>query len=245
MILSLLLLAQEPAVDVRARAWLAWFDGATLADGQGGQGTRTDAGELGLDGGEPAGAGELTLRWPDLGRFTLEYARLGFEGSETLAGQVVFDDDAFPAGTRVDASLELDLWSFDYGFGLWWSDTFRIEGEAALRYVSGRMELEGAGVASKAKLNRPLLMPGVKAEAALAPWLAAEVDLHAIAFSTANLSLRWLELDAAATVRPWRGLRAGLGYRLYRVDAKATEDSTNFDLDGVLHGPYVELGWDF
>ncbi|HEX7900996.1 MAG TPA: hypothetical protein VF950_24770 [Planctomycetota bacterium] len=245
MILALLLLAQEPAVDARARAWLAWFDGATLADGRSGQGTRTDAGELGLDGTEPAGAAELTLRWPDLGRFTLEYARLAFEGSETLAGEVVFDDDLFPAGTRVDASLALDLWSFDYGFVLWTTGAFRLEGEAGMRYVSGRMELEGGGAASKAKLNRPLLMPGLKAEARLAPWLTADLDLHAIAFSAANVALRWLELDAAATVRPGGGFRAGLGYRLYRVDVKATEDSTNFDVDGVLHGPYLELGWDF
>jgi hypothetical protein len=241
--LLLALLAQDVSVEVRA--WAARFDGATRADGDAGLGTRVDVDELGLGGAEAAGMAELTLRFPGVGRFTLEAWRVDVEGSETLDGTVVYDDAVYPAGTRVDSELELNVFSLDYGFRLLALDALTLEGEAGFRYVAGRAEVEGGGETSKTKLNRPLLMPGVKAEGMLLPWLTAEVDLHAIAFSTANLSLRWLELDLEAVARPWRGLSLGLGYRLYRVDVKATEDSTNFDLDGSLHGPYVALGWDF
>jgi hypothetical protein len=241
--LLLVLLAQD--VEVRARAWSARFDGATRADGETGLGTRVDVDELGLDGAEAAGMAELTLRFPGVGRFTLDAWRVGLEGSETLDGNVVYDDVLFPAGTRMDSELEVSVVSLDYGFTLASFDALTIEGEAGLRYVAGHAEVEGGGLTAKANLNRPLLLPGVRVEGTLLPWLSAAADVHAIAFSTANLSLRWLELDLEATARPWRGLRVGLGYRLYRVDAKATEDSTNFDLDGSLHGPYVALGWDF
>lgn len=245
MLLLLALALQDPAVDVRARAWFAQFDGATLADGKAGAGTRVGVDELGLDGAEAAPDLELNLRVPGVGRFSAELWRLKLEGSETLGGDLVYDDDFFPAGTAVDASLELNLFSLDYGFALVAVDRFRLEGEAQFLYVAGRAELEGGGTTSKTKLNRPLLMPGASAVFEAAPWLELEADVHGIAFSTANVALRWLELEVEALARPWKGLTLGIGYRLYRVDVKATEDSTNFDLDGSLHGPFVEVGWTF
>ena len=38
---------------------------------------------------------------------------------------------------------------------------------------------------------------------------------------------------------------AGLGWRFQRMDIEARKDSTNFDLDGVLSGPFVTIGWRF
>ncbi len=202
--LLLALALQDPAVEVRARAWFPRFDGATLADGDAGAGTRAGAEELGLDGTETVPDLEMDLRIPGVGRFTAEFWRLKLEGSDTLGGDLVYDDDLFPAGTAVDASVELHLFSLDYGFSLVAADRFRLEGEAQVLYIAGRAELEGGGTTSKTKLNRPLLLPGAAAAFDVAPWLELDADVHGIAFSTANVALRWLELDLEA-------IRAGTG----------------------------------
>jgi hypothetical protein len=239
------LAAQEPVVDVQARAWSARFAGSILADGKSGLGTRVDVDDIGLDGAETAGAVELGLRFPGLGRFSFEYWRLNLDGGQTLEGPIVYDDVFFPAGLAVDAEIDVQVYALNFAFGLLSSERFRLDAQAEGLYIAGRAEIEGAGVTSKSTLNRPLILPGLRAELEAVDGLSLSADLHAIAFSAKNLSLRWVELEVEALVHPWRGLALGLGYRLVRIDAEATEDSTNFDLDGTLHGPYVSIGWQF
>jgi hypothetical protein len=246
MLILLMGLQEAGDLDVRARVWAARYDGATLADGRQGQGTRVGVDELGIDSFEAAAGVEATWRKPGFGRLGLEAWTVAFEGSETLAGPLVYDDETYPSGTAVDASLDLRVAGVEYAFELWKRGTVRIEGEAHGFYFAGRAEVEGGGQSSKTKLNRPLLMPGLRSEAGfLDGLLDVSASLRGIGFSTQNVALRWGEFEAEAALHPWKGLLVGLGYRRLRIDVKATEDSTNFDLDGVLQGPYLFAGWRF
>jgi hypothetical protein len=247
MILVLLCLVQDVDVDVRLRAARAAYDGRIAARGTSGSGTILDAAELGLDDAELVPGLEASVTVPSMGRFRAEYMRFATEGDGVLAAGAVFDDVPYPPGTAVESALEFWIFSLDYEYPLlpatgrpWF-----LSLEADFRYIAGHASLDDGSGDVDARLNRPVLMPGLRSGVGLAPGLDAELSLAGVAFSAQSVVLRWLEIDVELTVRPWSGLVAALGWRFERLDLEARKDSTNADLDGVLSGPFVALGWRF
>jgi hypothetical protein len=247
MILLLLCLAQDVDVEVRVRAARAAYDGEIAARGTSGSGTILDAGDLGLEGAEAAPGLEASVTIPSLGRFRAEYLNFATEGDGVLAGGAVFDDVVYPPGTTVASELDFWIFSLDYEYPLLPAQgrIWFLSLEADFRYIAGHASLDDGSGEVEARLNRPVLMPGLRAGIGLARGLDAELSLAGIAFSAQTVVLRWLEIDVELTVRPWEGLVVGLGWRFERLDVEARKDSTNFDLDGVLSGPFVALGWRF
>ena len=246
MILLLAALAvQDVSVEVRARAWFPQFEGITLADGDTLDGTQIDFDNLGIDSGETAPNLELVLRWPYVGRFTVDYVRAGFEGEETTETNIIFDDAVFAPGTVVDASMEYQIASFAYGFEIYRGDSFRLELDVQALYFTAVTELDGGGVTAETTFEHLLVLPGARAEADLAPGWMAVLGIRGISFKWNDVSLDWVEFHAGLEVRPWAGALLGAGYRLFALDVDDSSDSKAFDLEGTLDGLYLSIGWAF
>ncbi len=247
MILLLAALAvQDVSVEVRARAWFPQFEGITLADGDTLDGTQIDFDNLGIDSGEIAPSLQLVLRWPYVGRFTLDYVQAGFEGEETIETPVIFDDSVFAPGTVLDASMEYQIGSLTYGVEIYRGDSFRLELDFQALYFTASTELDGGGGSAETTFEHLLLLPGARAEADVAPGVMAVMDIRGISFKWNDVSLDWVEFHIGVEARPWGGgLLLGAGYRLFAVDVDDSGDSKAFDLEGTLDGLYLSIGWVF
>ena len=248
-VLLALLLAAGPLgaqdVGVRLREWYARYDGAVTADGRTGGGTRLDAAsEMGLDESAFAHEIEVSVDVGKVGRFSAGYWRLRLEGDDVLAGDALFDDHLFPAGTAVESALGFDVVFLDYEYALV-REPLDVGLIGGLRYVSAETDLEGGGAHEHANLNRPLLLPGVHVGGSFAAWLRGDAKVEGLAFSAHNVRALYVESQAelAAEVAP--GFSLSLGYRQIWTQFKAREESLNFDLDGALGGLYLAAGYRF
>jgi hypothetical protein len=238
------LAAQEVDVGIRLREWFVRYDGALTADGRPDNGTRLDASEIGLDSPQLAHEFQLSLHVAGVGRVAFGYGRVRLEGDEVLAGDVNFDGRSFPAGTAVDASLAFDLFSLDYEYPLT-RGAVELDLLLGARYVSAEADLEGGGFDEHANLNRPLLLPGLHGAGALLPWLRADVRAQGTAFSAHNVRARYVEAEAGLVAEALPGFDVSLGYRRIWTYFKAREESLNFDVDGVLEGLFLSVGYRF
>ena len=235
------LCSQETTVEVRLREWYARYDGAVTANGPLDNGTRFDAeSDLGLDSHDLVHQIQLSVDFPEVGRFSLGYWQLRQEGNDVLQADAIFDGQTFPGGSAVEFHLRFDVTSFDYEYPLL-QGPVEIGLLAGLRYISGETELKGGGADQHANLNRPLLLPGFRIGAELLPWLRADGRLQGLAFTAHNVKARYLESEVEISARPWPFLSISLGYQEVLTYFKALEDSLNFDLDGSIGGFYVAL----
>jgi hypothetical protein len=245
LLLAALAVQDDVKIEVRARAWFAQFEGITEADGDVLQGSQIDYDNLGIDAGGVSPNLELMLLWPYVGRFTLDYAQAGFEGEETTTTDVVFEDGVFPAGTVVEGSQEFRIVSLTYAFELHRGDSFRLEVDLQGLYFTSRTEVDGGGVSAERTFDHPLLLPGIRAEADVLPDVTATLWVRGISFKWDDVSLDWVEFNAAIEARPWAGFVIGGGYRLFALDVDDQSDTKHYDLEGTLDGVYLSLGWVF
>jgi len=237
--------AQDVQGGVRLREWLCRYDGAITAEGPADNGTRLDAGsDLGLDRFEPAHEIQASVDVGSVGRFSIGYWRLRFEGSEVLDADTTFNGLTFPAGTAVESKLRFDVVPFDYELPLL-DQPVQIGALAGIRYFSAEAELRGGGQDEHAKIHRPLLLPGAHVGLQVLPWLRADARALGLAFSAHNLQCRYAELEAEVVGIPVDRFFVGLGYRHLITYFKARKDSLDFDLDGSLGGPYLSLEYRF
>jgi hypothetical protein len=243
--------AQEVNVGVALREWMADLDGRIQGDGSSGNGTRVDLEEdLGVEGPEQGHELRAWADVPGVGRFSAGYGLVGFEGEETIAGDLRFDDRVFPAGTPVRTDLDLDFYSVDYEY-LYEFPGFGGAGKVELgplvgaRLVTGDAELSGGGVSASAVMHRPLVIVGGHAGVEILPGWRADAVVEGIAFTVPKVKARYLEASFETSVVLWRGLFAGAGYRLLRINLESPDSSTNFDLDALLTGPTLTVGWRF
>ncbi len=239
-------------VELRFREWFVSMDGTVRDKGHQGSGTRLDVDrDLGIDEMRPSPIVEIGIEVPSVGTFLLGYSGLHFRGEEVLPVDVLYDDQAFAAGTATETEFWLSTYALSYEYPLLRSSpgSTRVELGVGLgaRLFSGQVDFRTASTDTHSALHRPLLLPLLHGGIDVTPWLRADARLGGMAYSTTKSAATYFEISAEATAHFWRGLYAGLGYQFVanEIEAKKGSANHNFDLDADFSGLYLVVGYNF
>lgn len=229
------------------RAWFAEAGGDFRGDAGMLQGTTIDVeDDLGLQGPETLFEVVGHVRLGRVGRLWAGYWGGAFEGDETLARTIVFENRTYVVTTRVRSKARLDVGSLAYEAPVaeWAAGPGGdVDVGVLLGAEWGRLEVSVESDLQRAAevYAAPLPFLGLRAAGRPWPWLQLEGEGRAGAFSYDELTARYAEARGELTVRPGSGLSAGLGYRYVRVHV----DDVEFETDFALRGLYVVLAVSF
>lgn len=239
---------QEEIVGGRFRHWRAEIQGTVK--GQGDTFTATDIdlkSHLGMDDADAAGEVQAFLRFPVVGRFTGGYWRAAFKGEATLEETIVFDDNIFLSGSRVESELRLDVYSLSYEFILPLPlDSGPVGVElgflGGLRVITADGSVESTLGSAQDTGSGGLPVLGGHLTLRVMSWLRAEGEFVGLKFASDDRKVRYSEAYAEVVVQPWIGVFAGAGYKHVSLDLLDRTGRTEFEADVTLDGFYLTAG---
>ncbi|HNY50396.1 MAG TPA: hypothetical protein PLV50_00545 [Smithella sp.] len=241
--LSVMIIFYAPSVyalglGAQARVWIPTFGGELRVDDGSIEGTEMDLqDDLGIDNEFFPGV-EAAFSIGDH-EITVSYSLIDLSGSKHISDEIVFNGEAYPAGTNVDSELTTSMIDFEYQYKFLNLENilagFSLGLIARVKYFDGEFTLSSSAVESQEDIQVPIPMLGLGAKIGiLADILEARAKVVGIGYDSSY------SYDAMAdvSVTPFPFLNIYGGYRIMSLKIDDVEDIyTKMD----FYGPYAGL----
>lgn len=237
-IVALGLASQAVALELGVRGY-TWFPSLS-ADARS-QGTTTSLSDTLGVGNKPVFSGEI---YGGVGKHhaSFMYTPFGYSDNKVLASDVTFNGVTYNAGSGVKTDLKFDMYDFKYQY-----DIVNLENVLAgfsfgpvlqVKYVSGEMKLDGAGLGAgfnqKRSFSAPVPMVGLGAHAGLiANLLEARAQITGMGYSGNFI----MEGTADLSLTPFPFVDIHAGYKIMKMRI----DTNDFYMDSTFSGPFAAL----
>lgn len=248
LLLALAPLLQDEIIGGRWREWKAGISGHIQGQGDLLPSSDIDVDDtLGFDERENGHEIQLYLNLPVVGRFYAGYWWIGYEGEETLEETITFADRTFVVGTRIDSTLDLDMYYLTYEFAFpslpLGGDDLRLDLgiQAGVRALLVEGSIESALFSAEDSGGAGIPVFGVHGMLQVTPFLRAELELAGMAAKYGATSLRYIEGfgEVVGQVGP---VFAGVGYKWCTLDLKDDRGDVDLQVDVNLEGFYLTAG---
>ncbi|GEM_PF-6567611 len=241
----------EEVFGLRYRLWLAKLSGTVRSDKPAVPGTEVRvSADLGLE--------ELEVfhdfgGWVRLG----EYGNLragwwfgSFDSEETLDTTITFGGSSYSAGTKVKSDITTHVVSLTYEYPILPASLLggqaQIFVQAGARYLSTSATIESDLVEETGSAQGVLPVLGAHGEVWLFDLVRADAELSGLILSAGGRTIRIIDFAAEVGVAPWKGLFAGIGYRIvYAFLSDESQSDKESELSLTMQGAYFTVGWRF
>lgn len=219
--------------------WDETLDGTVRADGTTLDGTEVDLQEgLGLEAGDKHPAGVFWIRW--LKRNSLAFSMTHSErnGDQVLTAPLIFNDQAFLPGDRVESHVETDLKSLVYGFNFVNTRLFQMGLRAGVDRLGLDATVESGTLPTRAAADVSATYPvlGLNLWFEPVPFLRFVAELDGSTGTLHGNDVSFYDGRVQAEIYWWRFFAITAGYRRVKMDAEM-EDFGGADLN--QKGPYA------
>jgi len=172
-------------------------------------------------------------------RLHLGYFRLSRESQPTLAAELRFGDQVYPAGTEIESTVESSLLRFAYSYSIFRDPQKELGVMAGLSYINFDSMIREAGTQEPERLSAEAPLPTVGVFATVSfteKWrLSADANFFALDFDRYSGFMSYL--TAGLERRFGKTFAAGLGYNFYSLRLNSKDEDLGGKLDLRYHGP--------
>jgi hypothetical protein len=197
--------------------------------------------DLGLDDSDLLPLAELTLLPGDRHLIRLSGFGLRRSAQKTIERTIVFDEQTYLAGERVDSTLNLTMLGLTYGYSV--IKTRRAD--IALTFGIQVIEVEANAVVRSRVVREaetgvtPLPLAGIEGRFDFNQRWSAEARVQYLSVEFDEIDGTVLDARAALTWRKNPHLVFGLGYRQFAVEVDSRDDGTPGLVDLQMAGPLL------
>jgi hypothetical protein len=204
------------------------------------QGTEINAeDDLGLEDSQFMILGELTLLPGDHHLVRLSGLTSRRSAQTILARGIVFEDEVYLRGERVDSELNLTMFGLTYGYRFLASERAEITASFGIQVA----EVEANAVVPSRVVRdaesgvAPLPLIGLEGRYDFTPHWSAEARIQYLTANIEDVDGSIMDARIAATWRANPHLVFGLGYRSFTINIDSQNDSTPGLVDMKIAGP--------
>ena len=197
--------------------------------------------DLGLDDSRLLPLAEITLLPGDHHLVRLSGMSLRRSANKVIDEEIVFDDEIYLPGERVDSELNIAMIGLTYGYRF----LVRNRGELTATFGIQLLEVEANAVVRSRVLRdaesgiAPLPLLGVEGRFDFTQRWAAEGRLQYLTADVDDVDGSMLDARLALTWRMNPYLVFGLGYRRFAIDVDSRDEGTPGFVDMTIDGPQL------
>jgi hypothetical protein len=184
-------------------------------------------------------------------RLDLSWFSLNRSGERSVDQEFVIEDPdgneiTIPAGTRVDAFFNLDIYKAQYSYSFFQDDRIDLAFVVGLYIMPIEAGFSASGLIDydlEEKFTAPLPVIGLRNDIALTPKWIVLSGFQVLYLEIDQFEGSIFQANAALEYRPWKHIGLGLGFDLLhlQVEADGEEDYPGIDLRGNIEFTYAGL----
>ena len=178
--------------------------------------------------------GEITVNLGD-SAITAGFVPMTFSGSSVLNRNITYAGTTYTAGSTVSSEFKADIFDIGYTYYVVNMDDlpsrFQLGIETAVKVVTAKTSMTGAGVTSSNNATVPIPTVGLRARVALADFIGLTGRIGYLGYSGNSI----LDADAQIEFSPLPTLGIYVGYRQLKLKV----DSNSVYVNSTFSGPYA------
>ena len=209
--------------------------------GSAGIGTDVDFEEtLGLDDNEITPWGIFRWRCSESWRVEMEYFQLNRSNTTTLRGDIVWGDQTYVAGTKVESQFDFAVTRLSCGYSFFKRQDKELGVALGFHVTKIRADIStNTTGGDAAKLLAPLPVASVYGQVALTDLWALSGRLDALALSYYPYSGHIYSIGIDALCQPWRNFGFGIGWRSLDIQATSQSNDWEGEVGANYSGPVI------
>ncbi len=184
---------------------------------------------------------DATFRFAHYHRLELGYFELGRHSTVITDQDFMFGDELFPAGTKVDVSVDANLLRVGYAYSLIRNAQLELAVMAGVHVTSLDTEITASSTGQKEQSVAGTPLPVIGAQAAVfltdRTTVGAKLQFFRTDFDRYEGSLNYATIDVQHQLSETFGV--GLAYNYYGIKLTSSERDVNGSLNIVHHGPML------
>lgn len=190
---------------------------------------------------------DANVRLGNYHRLEFGYFKLSRDSVTTLAEDLSFGDEVFPAGTSLDTNIDARIFRAGYSYSLIRDAQKEFGVMVGFHVAETDLDLTAGdtGQAERSNSSTPLPVVGAHASIFLSEKTAvsAKLQIFRTDFDRYEGSLNYASLDLQHRIA--RSVSIGIGYNYYGMELSSDEDNVNGYLKLRHHGPVAFLTFGF
>jgi len=222
-------------IELEGRMWNVKLD-STVRVVQNGIGSDVNlVDDLGFDEQKNFFEGRLQIKFARKHKFNFEYIPLKWDADKVLTQTIQFSGQTYPAGARVQSSLDLNLFKGGYEYDFLAGKYGFLGATVDVLVINGVIELKSPTLAIDQKEDKTAPFPMIGLTGRIYPikWVNLTAKASGLPLGSYGYAF---DAEASLNINPIQYLGISGGYRYFSINLKYNDNSLDYKLDGPFVG---------